>query len=154
MYKSTGLWWQIWLSMHNTTAILVMLYAINSMMNSKWSDWVAWQCSVVTCSNQHWMKPFACVVVKFWTTREFKFDYFREICTRPSRFLACNLARVLFCFVFFFRFKICFCFFMRFVNFWHISHLSINTKCLNLYIRYADIKTIRPSQLAQQDCPR
>ena len=72
MYKSTGLRSQIWWSMHNThSAILAMLEAINSVMDSEWSDWVASQCSVVACSNHHWIKPLACVVVKFWTTRGF-----------------------------------------------------------------------------------
>ena len=82
MYKSTGLRSQIWLSMYSASAMLVMLYAINSVMDSEWSDWVAWQCSVVTCLYHHWIKPLACQVVKLWTTRGFIFDNFREICTR------------------------------------------------------------------------
>ena len=49
MYKSTGLRSQIWLSMYSASAMLVMLYAINSVMDSEWSDWVALQCSVVPC---------------------------------------------------------------------------------------------------------
>ena len=55
MYKSTGLRSQIWLSMYSASAMLVMLYAINSVMDSEWSEWVALQCSVVTCL-YHYLK--------------------------------------------------------------------------------------------------
>ena len=107
MYKSTGLRSQIWLSMYSASAMLVMLYAINSVMDSEWSDWVAWQCSVVTCLYHHWIKPLACQVVKLWSTRGFIFDNFRKICTRSFTRMQ---SRSFFVFVFV-------CFFIRFVKY-------------------------------------
>ena len=121
MYKSTGLRSQIWLSMYSASALLVMLYAINSVVDSEWSDWVARQCSVVTCLYHHLIKPSACQVVKLWTTRGFTYDYFREICTRSSFPLMQN-SRSFFVFVFFF---------IRFVK-----HLSLY---ILIASRYADI---------------
>ena len=130
MYKSTGLRSQIWLSMYSASAMLVMLYAINSVMDSEWSDWVAWQCSVVTCLYHHWIKPLACQVVKLWTTRGFIFDYFREICTR-SLFTRME-CRSFFVFVFVF-------FFIRFVK-----YLSLYILCHSISV-CRHIKAIRSS---------
>ena len=109
--------------------MLVTLYAINCVMDSEWSDWVARQCSVVTCLYHHWIKPLACQVVKLWTTWGFIFDYFREICTRSS--FTRMQSRWFFVFVF------AFFFFIRFVK-WVIIFFVIAS-------RYADIKAIRSS---------
>ena len=128
MYKSTGLGSQIWLSMYSASAMLVMLYAINSVMDSEWSDWVAWQYSVVTCLYHHQIEPLACQVVKLWTTRGFIFDYFREICTRSS--FPRMQSRSLFVFVFFF---------IRFVK-----YLSLYILCHSISVCW-DIKAIRSS---------
>ena len=92
MYKFTGLRSQIWLSLYSVSAMLVILYAINSVMDSEWSNWVAY----------HQIKPLACQVVKLWMTRRFIFDYFREICTRSSFTRMQSLSFLVFVFVFFF----------------------------------------------------
>ena len=129
MYKSTGLRSQIWLSMHSASAMLVMLYAINSVMDSEWSDWVAWQCSVVTCLYHHWIKPSACQVVKLSTTRGFILTILGKF-VPDLRLLACNLGRFLFLFL---------CFFLEDLwSNWVFIFFVIAS-------RYADIKAIRSS---------
>ena len=93
--------------MYSASPMLVMLYAINSVMDGEWSDWwIVWQYSVVTCLYHHWIKPLAYQVVKLWTTRGLIFDYFREICARSLFTRMESSSFFVFVFVFFFH-KIC-----------------------------------------------
>ena len=74
--------------------MLVMLYAINSVMDSEWSDWVAWEGyrkPVNLLSYERLGDLYLTILGKF---------------VPDLLFLACNLARFLFLFLYFFP-KIC-----------------------------------------------